>query len=112
MMRDVPLMVEMTRRIVEAVKKPVTVKTRLGWDEESKNIEEIGGTLSIDSTPGQGTAITLKIPLTLAIIDGMKLKVGDACYTIDIAVPIPGNIDATPDANSKPPPTKSPSIIR
>ena len=41
MMRDVPLMVEMTRQIVEAVKKPVTVKTRLGWDEESKNIEEI-----------------------------------------------------------------------
>lgn len=41
MMRDVPLMVEMTRRIVEAVKCPVTVKTRLGWDEESKNIEEI-----------------------------------------------------------------------
>ncbi len=41
MMKDVPLMVEMTRRIVEAVDKPVTVKTRLGWDEESKNIEEI-----------------------------------------------------------------------
>ena len=41
MMRDVPLMVEMTRRIVQAVRKPVTVKTRLGWDEESKNIEEI-----------------------------------------------------------------------
>ena len=41
MMRDVPLMVEMTRQIVQAVNKPVTVKTRLGWDEESKNIEEI-----------------------------------------------------------------------
>ena len=41
MMRDVPLMVEMTRRIVEAVHKPVTVKTRLGWDDTSKNIEEI-----------------------------------------------------------------------
>ena len=41
MMRDVPLMVEMTRRIVDAVRLPVTVKTRLGWDEESKNIEEI-----------------------------------------------------------------------
>ncbi|MBQ7856212.1 MAG: tRNA dihydrouridine synthase DusB [Alistipes sp.] len=41
MMRDVPLMVEMTRRIVQAVKKPVTVKTRLGWDDETKNIEEI-----------------------------------------------------------------------
>ncbi|MFI3281732.1 MAG: tRNA dihydrouridine synthase DusB [Rikenellaceae bacterium] len=41
MMRDVPLMVEMTRQIVQAAKTPVTVKTRLGWDEESKNIEEI-----------------------------------------------------------------------
>lgn len=41
MMRDVPLMVEMTRRIVEVVKVPVTVKTRLGWDEEHRNIEEI-----------------------------------------------------------------------
>lgn len=41
MMRDVELMVEMTRRIVEAVDKPVTVKTRLGWSDECKNIEEI-----------------------------------------------------------------------
>ncbi len=41
MMRDVPLMVEMTRQIVDAVDIPVTVKTRLGWDEESKNIEDI-----------------------------------------------------------------------
>ena len=41
MMRDVPLMVEMTKQIVEAVNRPVTVKTRLGWDDESKNIEEI-----------------------------------------------------------------------
>ncbi len=41
MMRDVPAMVEMTRRIVEAVRIPVTVKTRLGWDDQHKNIEEI-----------------------------------------------------------------------
>lgn len=41
MMKDVPLMVEMTRRIVEAVNTPVTVKTRLGWDDDNKNIEEI-----------------------------------------------------------------------
>jgi nifR3 family TIM-barrel protein len=41
MMRDVPLMVEMTRRIVDAVRTPVTVKTRLGWDDDHKNIEEI-----------------------------------------------------------------------
>ena len=41
MMRDVPLMVEMTRRIVDAVKLPVTVKTRLGSDNDHKNIVEI-----------------------------------------------------------------------
>ena len=41
MMRDVPKMVEMTRLIVEATHLPVTVKTRLGWDEQNKNIVEI-----------------------------------------------------------------------
>ncbi len=41
MMRDPDLMVEMTRRIVQAVRKPVTVKTRLGWSDECKNIEQI-----------------------------------------------------------------------
>jgi two-component system chemotaxis sensor kinase CheA len=33
---------------------------------------------------GEGTSITLKIPLTLAIIDGMNLKVGNSCFTIPI----------------------------
>ena len=41
MMRFPDLMVEITRRVVEAVKLPVTVKTRLGWDEESKIIVEL-----------------------------------------------------------------------
>ena len=41
MMRDVPLMVEMTRRIVQAVRTPVTVKTRLGWDDDNKNIMDV-----------------------------------------------------------------------
>jgi len=41
MLRNIPLMMEMTKAIVKAVKLPVTVKTRLGWDEESKNIVEI-----------------------------------------------------------------------
>lgn len=50
-MRDVPLMVEMTRRIVEAVKVPVTVKTRLGWDEEHRNIEEIALRLQDAASP-------------------------------------------------------------
>jgi nifR3 family TIM-barrel protein len=41
MLRNIPLMIEMTEAIVKAVKLPVTVKTRLGWDDESKNIVEI-----------------------------------------------------------------------
>ncbi len=41
MLKDIPKMVEMTKQVVEAVKLPVTVKTRLGWDENSKVIEEV-----------------------------------------------------------------------
>jgi len=41
MLQNVPLMVEMTKKIVDSVKIPVTVKTRLGWDENSKNIETV-----------------------------------------------------------------------
>jgi nifR3 family TIM-barrel protein len=41
MMNNVPLMITMTECIVKAVKVPVTVKTRLGWDENTKNIVEV-----------------------------------------------------------------------
>ncbi len=41
MMREPDKMVEITRRVVDAVKLPVTVKTRLGWDEDSKIIVEL-----------------------------------------------------------------------
>lgn len=56
----------------------------VGMDVVSKNIEAIGGTVMIDSTQGEGTCITLKIPLTLAIIDGMNIRVGESRYTIPI----------------------------
>lgn len=41
MLKNIPLMIEMTEKIIKAVNIPVTVKTRLGWDEESKHIVEI-----------------------------------------------------------------------
>jgi len=41
MLRNIPLMIEMTQAIVKAVRLPVTVKTRLGWDDDHKNIVEI-----------------------------------------------------------------------
>ena len=40
-LKDLPKMVSLTKAVVDAVKIPVTVKTRLGWDEESKNIVEV-----------------------------------------------------------------------
>ena len=54
----------------------------VGMDVVAKNIESIGGSISIQSEENKGTQMTLKIPLTLAIIDGMNLKVGKSTFTI------------------------------
>jgi two-component system, chemotaxis family, sensor kinase CheA len=56
----------------------------VGMDVVIKNIEAIGGTVDVESAEGKGTDIILKIPLTLAIIDGMNIKVGDSRYTLPI----------------------------
>jgi len=77
----------------------------VGMDVVRKNIEKVGGTLFVDSTEGRGTVITLKIPLTLAIIDGMNIKVGRSRYTIPINSikesfrPKEGDIITDPDGN-------------
>ncbi len=54
----------------------------VGMDVVRANIEKLGGSVSISSTYGQGTEITVKLPLTLAIINGMMVKVGDNRYII------------------------------
>ena len=54
----------------------------VGMDVVLKNIDEVGGSASIESIEGVGSTITLKIPLTLAIIEGMNIKVGNARYTL------------------------------
>jgi two-component system chemotaxis sensor kinase CheA len=56
----------------------------VGMDVVAKNIEKIGGAVSVDSNPGEGTKILIRIPLTLAIVDGMIVRVGGAVYTIPI----------------------------
>ncbi len=56
----------------------------VGMDVVLKNLEAVGGSVSVDSILEKGTTITLKIPLTLAIIDGMNIKVGNSRYTIPI----------------------------
>lgn len=54
----------------------------VGMDVVMKNINSVGGSVVVTSTPGEGSVFTLKIPLTLAIIDGMNIAVGDARYTV------------------------------
>lgn len=56
----------------------------VGMDVVTKNIESIGGTVLVESVCNEGSVITLKIPLTLAIITGMNISVGKSCYTIPI----------------------------
>ncbi len=57
----------------------------VGMDVVKKNIEKVGGSLAVESKLGHGTTFIIKIPLTLAIIDGMEIKVGDAIFTIPIS---------------------------
>ncbi len=56
----------------------------VGMDVVSNNIEKVGGVVNIDSIVGDGTTMTIRIPLTLAIIDGMNIRVSNSTYTIPI----------------------------
>nr|WP_320026558.1 chemotaxis protein CheA [uncultured Acetobacterium sp.] len=57
----------------------------VGMDVVKKNIEKVGGSISIESEKGSGTNIFLKIPLTLSIISGMEVLVGEDIYEIPIS---------------------------
>lgn len=56
----------------------------VGMDVVTRNINSVGGVVQIESQAGVGTTIAIKIPLTLAIIDGMTIGVGEARYTLPI----------------------------
>ncbi|GIX36211.1 MAG: chemotaxis protein CheA [Lysobacteraceae bacterium] len=56
----------------------------VGMDVVRKNILALGGEVGIDSTPGQGTRITVRLPLTLAILDGMLVQVGGETFVLPL----------------------------
>jgi two-component system chemotaxis sensor kinase CheA len=56
----------------------------VGMDVVKRNIEKLKGRVDVSSQPGQGSTFTLRIPLTLAIIDGMLVRVGRTFYTIPL----------------------------
>jgi two-component system chemotaxis sensor kinase CheA len=56
----------------------------VGMDVVKRNIEGLGGTVSIKTALGKGTIFTLKLPLTLAIIEGMTVRVGKETYIVPL----------------------------
>ncbi|KAF0223483.1 MAG: two-component system chemotaxis family sensor kinase [Rhodospirillaceae bacterium] len=57
----------------------------VGMDVVKRTIDSLRGTVEVTSTPGQGTKVTLRLPLTLAIIDGLLVRVGRGRYVIPLA---------------------------
>ncbi|OLN25272.1 Signal transduction histidine kinase CheA [Desulfovibrio sp. DV] len=57
----------------------------VGMDVVKRNIEAMSGGVILESRPGQGSTITVRLPLTLAIIDGLQVRVGREDYTIPLA---------------------------
>ena len=57
----------------------------VGMDVVKRTIEGLRGKIDIASTPGQGTVMTLRLPLTLAIIDGLLVRIGNGRYVLPLS---------------------------
>jgi len=57
----------------------------VGMDVVRQRVESLRGAVEVSSQPGQGTSVTLRLPLTMAIIDGLLVGVGDACFVLPLA---------------------------
>jgi two-component system chemotaxis sensor kinase CheA len=70
----------------------------VGMDVVRRNIASLGGSVSVSSVKGEGTNITIQVPLTLAVLDGMIVGVGEEQYIVPLEFvaeafkPAPGDI--------------------
>lgn len=99
MMREPDKMVEITRRVVEAVKLPVTVKTRLGWDEDSKIIVELAERLQDAGI----AALTIHGRTRCQLYKGQAdwTLIGEVKNNPRMHIPIIGNGDITTPEQAK-----------
>jgi len=73
----------------------------VGMDVVRSNVEALGGRVEIQSVPGAGTTFTMALPLTLAILDGMIVRLGEQRYVVPLANvietvrPDPGQVKPT-----------------
>jgi len=58
----------------------------VGMDVVKREIDSLGGSVTVESWPGKGSKVMLKIPLTLAIIEGMLIRVADEYYVLPLSV--------------------------
>jgi two-component system chemotaxis sensor kinase CheA len=58
----------------------------VGMDVVKKSIESLRGTIDIDSEKAKGTVVTLRLPLTLAIIDGLLVKIGERFFVLPLSM--------------------------
>lgn len=78
----------------------------VGMDVVHQNIQKLGGRVSIRTEPGRGSSVTLILPLTLAVMDGMIVRSGGSIYVIPLAniiqslSPRPEEIATLPDAGN------------
>lgn len=68
----------------------------VGMDVVRQAVDGLRGTITVDSTVGKGSAVTLKLPLTLAIIDGLLVQIGGGRYVIPLST-VDECVDLTPD---------------
>ncbi len=57
----------------------------VGMDVVRKNIQSLGGNVDIESVAGEGTKVTIRLPLTLAILDGMSVRVDEEIYILPLS---------------------------
>lgn len=57
----------------------------VGMDVVRQRVESLRGSIDVASKPGQGTSVTLRLPLTLAIIDGLLVSVGEAFFVLPLS---------------------------
>ncbi|NVZ08881.1 chemotaxis protein CheW [Allochromatium humboldtianum] len=58
----------------------------VGMDVVRRNIEDMNGRVEVDSTAGRGTHITIRLPLTLAILDGLSVRMGEEMFILPLTV--------------------------
>ena len=72
----------------------------VGMDVVRRNIEQLGGSIALNSKPGKGTQLRIRLPLTLAILDGLLVSIGQGLFLIPMAAIVksvePGTVSVVP----------------